>query len=61
MIDEASYRFLKRYFKRNLCDSGFSTDKGRFGWLIMQKREDRREMALFAVSLWHNIFAIKVG
>ena len=59
-IIEAPYKFLKRYFKRNLSESGFSADKRRFGWLIRQKREDRREMALFAIGLWHNIFAIRV-
>ncbi|RJS71589.1 MAG: ISNCY family transposase [Candidatus Syntrophoarchaeum sp. WYZ-LMO15] len=59
-IIEAPYKFLKRYFKRNLSESGFSADKRRFGWLIRQKREDRREMALFAIGLWHNVFAIRV-
>ncbi|MDI3497239.1 MAG: hypothetical protein PWQ22_865, partial [Archaeoglobaceae archaeon] len=24
------------------------------------RREDRREMALFAVGLWHNVFAVRV-
>jgi transposase len=28
--------------------------------VVRQKREDRREMALFAVGLWHNIFAVRV-
>jgi transposase len=59
-IVKAPYRFLKRYFKRNLSESGFSADKRRFGWVIRQKREDRREMALFAVALWHNVFAVRV-
>lgn len=59
-IVEAPYRFLKRYFKRNLSEAGFSADKRRFGWLIRQRREDRREMALFAVGLWHNVFAVRV-
>jgi transposase len=59
-IAEAPYRFLKRYFKRNLSEAGFSADKRRFGWVVRQKREDRREMALFAVGLWHNIFAVRV-
>jgi|Deesub1362B_J571_1020462.scaffolds.fasta_scaffold17513_2 transposase len=59
-IVEAPYKFMKRYFKRNLSESGFSADKRRFGWLIRQKREDRKEMALFAVGLWHNIFAVRV-
>jgi len=59
-IVEMPYRFLKRYFKRNLSEAGFSADKRRFGWLIRQRREGRREMALFAVGLWHNIFAVRV-
>lgn len=59
-IVEAPYRFLKRYFKRNLSEARFSADKRRFGWLIRQRREDRREMALFAVGLWHNVFAVRV-
>ncbi len=60
-IVEAPHKFLKRYFKRNLSESGFSADKRRFGWLIRQKREDKREMALFAIGLLHNLFAIRVG
>ena len=56
----APCRFLKRYFKRSLGEAGFSSDKRRFGWLIRQRREDRKEMALFAVELWHNIFAVRV-
>jgi len=59
-IVEAPYRFLKRYFKRNLSESGFSADKRRFGWLVRQRREDRREMALFAIGLLHNIFSVRV-
>jgi transposase len=59
-IVKAPYRFLKRYFKRNLSESGFSADKRRFGWVIRQKREDRIETALFAVGLWHNLFTIRV-
>ena len=30
------------------------------GWLIRQKREDRIEMALSAVGLCHNLFAIRM-
>jgi transposase len=59
-IVEAPYRFLRRYFKRNLSESGFSADKRRFGWVVRQRREDRREMALFAIGLLHNIFAVRV-
>jgi transposase len=59
-IVEMPYRFLKMYFKRNLSEAGFSADKRRFGWLIRQRRGDRREMALFAVGLLHNLFAVRV-
>jgi len=59
-IVESPYRFLKRYFKRNLSEAGFSADKRRFGWVVRQKREDRREMALFAIGLLHNVFAVRV-
>jgi len=59
-IVESPYRLLKRYFKRNLSEAGFSADKRRFGWVVRQKREDRREMALLAVGLLHNIFAVRV-
>lgn len=52
--------FLSRYFMRNLSESAFSSDKRRFGDLIRQKREDRQEMALFSIAVWHNIYAIRV-
>ncbi|KXA93225.1 hypothetical protein AKJ66_02495 [candidate division MSBL1 archaeon SCGC-AAA259E22] len=53
--------FLKRYFRRNLSESGFSADKRRFGQLVRQKREDRRETALFSIAILHNVFATKVN
>jgi transposase len=56
----APYQFLKRYYKRNLSEAGFSADKRRFGTVIRQKREDRKEMAMFAVGLLHNLFTIRV-
>jgi Transposase len=52
--------FLKNYFKRNLSEAGFSADKRRFGWRIRQKREDRREAAMFSIALLHNIFTVRV-
>jgi len=52
--------FLTQYFMRNLSESGFSSDKRRFGGLIRQRREDRQEMALFSIAVWHNIYAIRV-
>jgi transposase len=52
--------FLVNYFKRNLSEAGFSSDKRRFGWIIRQKRDDRIETAAFATSILHNLFFIRV-
>jgi transposase len=57
---EDPYLFLKGYYLRNLCESGFSADKRRFGGLIRQKREDRRETAIFSTTFLHNIFTARV-
>ena len=57
---EDPYLFLKSYFLRNLSESGFSADKRRFGGVIRQKREDRREMALLSIAFLHNIFTVRV-
>ena len=57
---EDPYLFLKNYYLRNLSESGFSADKRRFGGIIRQKREDRREMASFSIALLHNIFTVRV-
>jgi transposase len=57
---EDPYLFLKSYYLRNLCESGFSADKRRFGGLIRQKREDRRETAMFSTTFLHNLFIARV-
>ena len=57
---EDPYLFLKGYFLRNLSESGFSADKRRFGGLVRQKRDDRREMALFSIAFLHNIFTVRI-
>lgn len=59
-IIEGPINFLKDYFMRNLSESGFSSDKRRFGGLIRQRREDRQEMAMFSIALLHNIFFVRV-
>lgn len=59
-IVEAPITFLKKYFERNSSEWGFSSDKRRFGWTIKQKREDRKEAAMFSIALMHNLFAIRV-
>ena len=53
--------FLSEYFHRNLCESGFSADKGRFGRIIRQKREDRQQTALFSNAFFHNLYAIRIN
>jgi transposase len=52
--------FLSEYFHRNLSESGFSADKGRFGSIVRQRREDRQQTALFSNALFHNIYAIRI-
>jgi len=59
-MKEDPYLFLKNYLLRNLNESGFSADKRRFGGIIRQKREDRREMALFSIAFLHNVFTVRV-
>ena len=48
--------YLEEYFQRNQSESGFSEDKKRTGWKIMQRREDRIDTANFCTILWHNLF-----
>ena len=52
--------YLKTYFQRNLSESGFSSDKRRFGGTISQKREDRQSIAMLAIGFLHNLFFIRV-
>lgn len=53
---EDTKAFLEDYFQRNQSESGFSEDKKRTGWRIMQKREDRIETAYGLTTLRHNLF-----
>ncbi len=53
--------FLSEYFHRNVCESGFSSGKGRFGRVIRQRRVDRQEMALFSNAFLHNLHAIRIN
>lgn len=52
--------FLEHHLQRNLSEAGFSSDKRRFGGIIRQRREDRKETALFSIALMHNIFFVRV-
>ena len=60
-IISSPFLFLKEYFKRNLSETGFSSDKKRFGGIIRQYREDRQETALFSIALFHNLFFTRVA
>ena len=53
--------FLSEYFHRNLSESGFSADKGRFGSIVRQRREDRQQTALFSNALFHNSYTIRIN
>src|SRR5665647_82833 len=53
--------FLSEYFHRNVCESGFSSDKGRFGRVIRQRRFDRQETTLFSNAFLHNLYAIRIN
>ena len=59
-IMESPVGYLRDYYKRNLSEGGFSSDKIRFGGMIRQKREDRQETALFSIGLLHNLFFVRV-
>ena len=58
IMDPVSY--LKDYFMRNLSETGYSSDKGRFGGIIRQKREERQSMAMLAIGFLHNMFFARV-
>lgn len=47
--------YLKEYFKRNQSESGFSEDKRRFGWKIMQRKPKTINTAYFCTIIWHNL------
>lgn len=51
-----TYGYLEEYFRRNQSESGFSEDKRRFGWRILQRRQERVDTAAFCTVLWHNLF-----
>jgi transposase len=60
-INQSAFGYLSEYFHRNVSESGFSSDKRRFGRLIRQKRVDRREVALFSNAFLHNLYAIRIN
>jgi transposase len=60
-ISKSAFGYLSEYFQRNISESGFSSDKRRFGRLVRQKRDDRRETALFSNAFLHNLYAIRIN
>lgn len=59
-ILEGPLAYLREYFRRNLSESGYSSDKRRFGGIIRQRREDRQESALMGIAFLHNLFFVRV-
>lgn len=48
--------YLEGYYKRENSESGFSQDKGWFGWKVEQRREDRIGTAITCSNILHNLF-----
>ena len=48
--------YQEEYHQRSNSKSGFAADKRVLGWNIAQKRDDRRDHALFCTGAWHNLF-----
>lgn len=49
-------QYLTNYYLRNNSESGFSEDKRRFGWKILQKKPERVNTCIFTKLIWHNLF-----
>ena len=49
---------LREYFKRCNSESGFSSDKRRFCWVVRQKRSDRIDTALFSGHVLRNLLLV---
>jgi len=60
-IVQNTKHYLRQYYRRNLSESAFSADKQRFGRVLRQRKDDRREMALHAIALLHNLFITRVA
>lgn len=60
-IIENPLMYLKDYFMRNLSESGYSSDKRRFGGIIHQRREDRQDTAMLVIGFLHNLFFVRVS
>ncbi|MEM0134426.1 MAG: hypothetical protein QXU18_04255 [Thermoplasmatales archaeon] len=56
-IDD-TMNYLREYFKRNVSESGFSSDKRTTGGLIYQRRKDRRETSGFCKGLLHDLMLL---
>jgi transposase len=47
--------FLKEYYRRENSESGIARDKKMFGWKAGQKREDRVDKAISAMTICYNL------
>ena len=50
-----TFSYLEQYYLRNNSEAGFSADKRRFGWKVMQKKEERIDTAITCKNVWHNL------
>ncbi|RZB30985.1 MAG: hypothetical protein AEth_00939 [Candidatus Argoarchaeum ethanivorans] len=44
-----------RICEKHVLNLRFSADKRRFGWKVMQKREDKVNTAITCTNVWHNL------
>jgi transposase len=49
------FSFLKKYYKRENSESGFSADKRCDGWKVWQRLDDRIDTAVMCKGVWHNL------
>ncbi|HIE41362.1 MAG TPA: hypothetical protein EYP80_01735 [Candidatus Aenigmarchaeota archaeon] len=61
IVGEHKLENIRSKLIKKICDSSFSSDKRRFGWGIRQRRDERIEQVIFAISVLHNLFAIRVN
>ncbi len=50
--------YFEEYFKRELSESGWSSDKRMLGWEIMQRKPERIDTADLCTMLWHNLIRL---
>ena len=52
-------RTLEQSYLRTPIETRFHPIRKRFTWKIRQRMEDRREIAVLAIGVLHNIFSVR--